>query len=125
MTINRTLLSADRYMVKYLMVHDGGTEVGADAVTIFNNVLMTDMVEGPLKNLWTPTYATQAAARAALNEGAHMEVIQTPRKAASVGGLPWGFDVVITNNLAGLAVFGNPDCDSVVVALNYRHSTGR
>lgn len=130
MAITPTLLSAGRYTAKYLLEHDGGSGGGEDILQITNADLMSGalaMADGPLKDLWRPTYATLAAGRAALNQGEHMEVIMTMRGAAGADAAPWGVDVAVAGppGLPSVMVYGTPGGDTCMLQLNYRHSTGR
>lgn len=74
-----TLQSASPNHITYLLTGDG-TVAGP---TIANATLLADMVDGPLKDAWNATYATQAAMRTALLGGgakccASIQLMVTP-----------------------------------------------
>lgn len=68
-TITAALQSANKHSLVYKLTASGagtGTLVAAGAVT---PDLDTDSVNGPLRDILTPAYASQAAARAKLSDG--------------------------------------------------------
>lgn len=129
MALVATKISADRYCIKYLITHTGGTGAVEDDLTISNAQLMLDMADGPLKDLWAATYDNVPAARAALTEGPHLELFDHPRSSTlgATEAAPWGFDCDTDANPGKprLLIFGDAHGIVHLTQMNYRHSTGR
>lgn len=123
----QSVLSADRYCIKYLITPSGGTGGLEDDVTIINADLLADMVDGPLRDLFVKPYASLALARADTLEGVHMEAGLYPRGTVlpSTDAAQWGLDITLAGTAAGITVYGNNYATPYVLTLQYRHSTGR
>lgn len=116
-------LGVDRYMLKQGVATAGQAPYAA---TVTNAAIVADMVEGPLRDAWLAVYVSAAAAKLALQDGAHGSVYMRSKAASATGAPLWsaivGIDVngLATLDLAG-AIAGSP----YVLELAYRHSTGR
>lgn len=130
MALVATARSVDRYMLKILLTHTGGTGQLEEDAVLTNAQVLAMMVDGPLKDIWSALYATLDAAQLALSEGEHAEIIgPNPVRESARGGAGegqvWATAIVLTNQLAGLTIFGDGSGHPRIVQLTYRHSTGR
>lgn len=118
----------DRYCLKMRLNHDGGTGPADDDLVITNTVLLAQMVEGPLRDLFNVSGLTLAQARALITESCHFELIAFAIDLASgAPGRSWSFEVEVTTEAGrpSLAVQGDPSNPNYNLQLAYRHSTGR
>lgn len=133
MTITAALASPTPLSLTAAVGHDGAA---GNSLTITNAELQAAMVAGPLKRLFSRTYADQSAARAAILNGVvtaiggdvqsrGIDVTIMPRD--SVATVPWGVDIGVDGALLPtLIVTGIAAAASVALyRIEFRHSLTR
>jgi hypothetical protein len=116
MAVTATKLFATPLSIKYLVTSD---VVGPSTLTIANATVLADMVAGPLKTIWSKTYANQADARTALINALNVRVTYANRDMPG----PPTVDVNAANAPATLivgAILGAAGPTAAVLEIEYK-----
>jgi hypothetical protein len=116
--------SKDRYNIKILCHHDGGTGPGDDTLVCLNSVLLAQLIDGPLRELFNVSGLTYDDASVRILSSPRVQFSGWPEVAA---GPQWAFDVEVSSEPGrpSLMIMGSPDSPNYVVQIALRHSTGR
>lgn len=125
MAVTYAVLSVSPNRIKFLATQDGaaGTTVTiANADIVHASSGLGSVQDGELLALCSATYANQAAARAATDEGPKCSL----RAQARTGAAPtWGADINVAANLLVIDVVAQAGAGTAVIELSFNHSLVR